>query len=575
LAEIDSCGIVQPDYSGCCESALPGVPLPPTQGPPGPTGPQGPEGPEGPEGPPGSEFNCPVYCGTGEPEGVQTSIVAGLYLQTDRAATSHPYFAKRTGTGNTGWRGWAGLRGSAAGSLEIGDNALATGIDSIAHGENTTASGLRSEAFGKSSIAAGIDSKAWGTGAKALHDFCIAIGLNSQAGSDDEFDDGDEDSTGCVAIGDGARAGIADADWNEVRNAIAIGNIASAIPRASIAIGWNAKAGFVTQDYDAIAIGTDSEAKSAFSFGDDGIVAIGPRARATDSGVSVGKDCNGNGASYEFTNAVTAIGTGIYVIGDCNVAAGFDTYISGNGCIAMGSHASSWGQGATSGNPIGGESDAVGSFASVSGANNSMAFGPRSSVSADANEAMAIGPIATAQQPGSIALGPNAVAASKYHMTIGGALASGNAGITGIHFNYGGGSTVGGVNPAILVNPDGTIEIVKDSAGYIAAPLVANYTLLTTDAGFYVNASGGNIIITLPTWNASSSNPRFWLRRMDSSANTITVRVAPASGDEFVDRTLLTYSSSFLLPAGRSLAAFARTGSVSGHPRRWRLTTDY
>ena len=44
-------------------------------GPPGADGAQGPQGETGPQGPPGEggEGSCPVYCGTGEPEGVLTS----------------------------------------------------------------------------------------------------------------------------------------------------------------------------------------------------------------------------------------------------------------------------------------------------------------------------------------------------------------------------------------------------------------------------------------------------------------------------------------------------------------------
>ena len=98
-------------------------------GPPGPAGPPGPPGPPG-ECPDCEELEgCPLFCGNGSPEGVVISPVGGIYEQQDAVLTTHSLWIKRSGTGNTGWRAWNGLRGSAAGSLAIGDNADAAAVE--------------------------------------------------------------------------------------------------------------------------------------------------------------------------------------------------------------------------------------------------------------------------------------------------------------------------------------------------------------------------------------------------------------------------------------------------------------
>lgn len=147
------CGVVQVDYSGCCETPLPEQPVTVVVvGPPGPAGPagadgvdgvdgvdgeDGAQGEQGEQGPPGDSggLSCPLFCGLGSPEGVVTSPIGGPYEQTDAAATTHSLWLKRTGIGNTGWRPWAGLGGAGLESFEIGDNSSAPVAQGLAFGK--------------------------------------------------------------------------------------------------------------------------------------------------------------------------------------------------------------------------------------------------------------------------------------------------------------------------------------------------------------------------------------------------------------------------------------------------------
>lgn len=542
MAEI-LCGIVQPDYSNCCDGPVGGPPppvvLPGVVGPSGPEGPAGPPGEDGAPGPagppgPGGEGSCPVYCNPGEPEGVQTSIVGGVYLQTDRVGTSHPYFTKRTGVGNVGWRGWAGLRGFAPGSFEIGDSAIAVGSDSIALGQ-----------------------AAW---TRRVSD--IAIGFGARAGADDTWNNGSEVVGYAIAIGALAEAGFSSEDSNYTPDSIAIGHRAKAHMGSSLAIGTDA----YTRDSNCIAIGNNAQTIREFEEQiAQGVISIGQNSRAQDSGVTIGKNAATEG---DETNACTLAGVNTFGIGDCNVVIGFASKVWGNGCLAIGTHAGAYGKGnnifASPATAIGGESDAVGSFATVDRCDNSLALGPRAHCQMGADSSMAVGHDAGVMGFSSIALGGSATATKAFQMVIGGNVRQGAPGVATISFNN------NSTTPAIIVNPDGSIKIVKDDS---AVPI------LTTDfgftgsetGGFYVDATAGNIVITFAYRPTAAGGHSPWIRRIDGTANTVTMIVFPASGDEFYNQETGVYFTSFTLVAKYSMFTSQPLGSATGHPRRYRV----
>jgi hypothetical protein len=537
------CGVVQPDYSQCCDTPLPTVP-PSVVGPPGPVGPPGADGapgppgadgapgPQGPPGPGGGSA-CPVYCGLGSPEGVVTSVVAGVYLQTDRAATSHPWFAKRTGVGNVGWFGWMGLRDAAVGSLRVGDGARAYSVDS--------------NAFGEGAI----------------------------AGSDSTFDDGSQDSTGCLAWGKGAQAGVADSLENFVRRAIAAGYGAIARSNASLAVGEAADAGPGEGSFSNVAVGPFSQVLREFAGQTvDRVATFGPNTNVTAFGVSVGAkiDAKSEGSSGgSDTNATSCLGVGLFARGVCNVLAGFDTIVVGDGCLAMGSHAGVWGKGTNPfGSPpfivAGGESDAAGSFAFVDRANGSMAFGPRSRVNANCDESLAIGHNATINHEGSIVLGSGSKSTKPFQLVLGAGLApfiGGTPGISTLHFNSG--SIV-----AAFANPDGTGRFLITDGSVVTR--LTNYSMILGDPGFYVDTTSGAITITLPLWSAGATQ-RYWIRKMNAGGGNLTVQVTPASGDELYNQTLNTYATSVVVAAQYALVTAERINGIVGHTQRFRSYT--
>lgn len=421
MAIIDSCGVVQPDYSGCCETGLPNTPPPPEVivGPPGPAGPpgaDGPPGPQGPQGPPGPAGSCPVYCGTGEPEGVQTSVVGGLYLQTDRAATSHPYFAKRTGTGNTGWRRWAGLGGSAAGSFAIGDNAIADALGAIAFGDNTEARdpdtlavlGGIVEAGSGPAIAVGPGTKVnsyaphavviGGTTTLALTEAVqegdVILGFDNATGRGDlgstynnvviglenwikSISDGESISNaagGHVLIGYRTITAYDQTDWPNV----IIGKNAWGLGRADVVIGTEAAAaaasGGASEGNFAVIIGYGSIGRGGCicAVGDQAIVhgdraaALGTHSQANDNNTAaIGPDC--------FAGSLTSDGSGLYA-----AAVGVDNDVTGTKSVAVGSLHSITGTSSSahgSGNSVTHNNAHTFGRGVTSAANNSVSFG--------------------------------------------------------------------------------------------------------------------------------------------------------------------------------------------------------
>jgi len=59
----------------------------------------------------------------------------------------------------------------------------------------------------------------------------------------------------------------------------------------------------------------------------------------------------------------------------------------------------------------------------------------------------------------------------------------------------------------------------------------SNYTVTTSDTVVFANAAGGNVAITLPL-ASSTTGYRFYVKRIDSSANTVTIT---HSGSDTID----------------------------------------
>lgn len=516
---------MQPDWSGCCNTSLPSVPLPPTQGPPGPPGP---EGPQGPEGPPGPGSSCPVYCGTGEPEGVQTSIVGGLFLQTDRAATSHPYFAKRTGTGNTGWFGWMGLRGAGAGSFSIGDNSSATGIDSIAFGENTTASGLRASAIGKSSVASGIDAKAWGAGAVASGNTSIAIGPDTLAAAVDSIAIGrgarvdTPDGLNSMAIGtlmvirhDGQDViGIGAEPVKEIPyGVISIGNYQDLFPGTgtqynltwgTIAIGHFIQTLTGHHNGGMILIGDDIVVEATAAFTNQILIGSGTYGGGYENTIvgadSVANPVNSPSAGLHAATYAAGLGLGLDLNGDCIVAVGHDSVVRSDFSSAIGPHARAGKDQTTS------DCNAFGRFTTALG-HRSLALGNSATV-ADGHTA-------------SIAFGYNALTTAAAQLMVGDDAV--NAQILNVHFN-------GSANPVITLDSAGRATF-KGTWAPATTTLVAGTTLDTTHGTVRVDTTVGNLTIDLPA-AVSATGRVYTVIKISVDANTVTV---DANGAETIN----------------------------------------
>lgn len=548
------CGVVQPDYSNCCDGPLPAVP-PPTQGPPGPVGPPG---PPGPTGPPGSPGNCPVYCGPGEPEGVQTSVVAGVYLQTDRAATSHPWFAKRTGTGNTGWRGWAGLRGSATGSFEIGDNASATGVDSIAFGEDTVASGVRSEAFGKSSSATADDGKAFGSGALVSAARGIAVGAGATVGHIEAviIGDGSSKNPNDIAFGWGhvlGRSGAAGTVYPNIviGKAVTIASVddpsASTQAGGHVLIGIGNTAPFDKTNWPNVVIG--HTAKSA----GHAVVAIGHLAESRAANTPIAGQAEGRFA--------VIIGYAAKGSGGCIVAVGDQSDVRGDNAAAIGTHArandpstAAFGPSAFAGSVA---SDTTGAQASAFGvsaqatAGYSQAFGSGSTV--NAGRATALGPqvFISSLLEAAIGIGHGATPVYPRTLMIGGAFTDGYEPINAIHFN-------GSSTPAILVNPDGTIRI-NDVAGISTSqqlPLTVNVTLGANERIMLMDATSGVKTVTMQAAGPTPANTRVFIQKTDSSGNKVSITT---QGGDTIDGA----APPFDLPSQYKYAVMKRSSATN------------
>ncbi len=65
--------------------------------------------------------------------------------------------------------------------------------------------------------------------------------------------------------------------------------------------------------------------------------------------------------------------------------------------------------------------------------------------------------------------------------------------------------------------------VIKYLFGRNIVDVTADYTITTDDWGVNVDASAGEVIITLPDATASITNWQFWVRKTDDSSNIVTI----------------------------------------------------
>jgi hypothetical protein len=253
------------------------------------------------------DSSCPVYCGTGSPEAVVAAAVGSLYYQRDAVSTTHPQWVKRTGTGNTGWRAYAGHRGtSGTASLEIGDGATVTANWAVGIGIDAVASGASAVALGETPSVTAANGIAIGAAPSVTAATSIAIGKQAQA-----------EATSAIAIGQlahvktGGVESIAIGRQAQTNgdHSVAMGYVCDGRQFSDIAIGYSC----IADGQEAIAIGC-----AAQSFG-VGTIAIGRVARCNAGALN--SIVIGNGANTAATYAVaigraaTATTTGQIMLG--------------------------------------------------------------------------------------------------------------------------------------------------------------------------------------------------------------------------------------------------------------------
>lgn len=505
-------------------------------------------GPQGPPGPPGTscDWCCPIYCGDDSPEGVVTGEIGAPYEQANAAITTHPLWVKRDDDGgNTGWRGWAGLRGEAAGSFAIGDNSVASGVDSIAFGEDAQATGARAEAFGKSSIASADDAKAFGSGASVT----VARGIGLGAGASVTGIEG-------ISIGDGIAVNANDVivGWSHVTSvAVAKPNIVigfdntintaldpsatdSTLYGGHILIGYQTETPYHQSNWHNTVIGYQAKAhgRASVIIGDqaDGRVANSPVAglseavfatvigyKAKASGgcvVSVGDQCDVRGS-----NAV-AVGTNSRANDDSTAALGPNCFAGSTNTNGTGANSAAIGVSAQA-LIGGGVSVGVSSYVGTT-ANFGTALGYQAKVNNGHFNGLSLGARASSKAPQQVMFG-----ASRINDFVEQLLA--------IHF-------ANNNKPSILITAEGKIQFVDDQIVTNSTrvfPITANITLDGNDYTLFVDATSGARTITLPV-SASvptgSNGKRYTIRRESSNANSVTI--ATQAGEFFDDGVTTT-----------------------------------
>lgn len=342
--------------------------------------------------------SCPNYCGNGSPEGVVAAPVGSWYLQRDAASTTHPLWAKRTGSSNTGWVAYAGHRGTGTQSLRLGDSsvasatdalaigqsATASGVSAIAIGKSTTASGQRSEAIGEGSSATATDAKAFGVGATASGATSLAVGAGASAsgaravaigGASSAADDDSlamlggvivDGSGPAIAIGPGTKAN------SYAPHSVVVGGITAppdmeAVQEGDVILGFDHQTGRgdLGTTYGNVVIGLESWIKSvsdaeslsnaagghvligyrtitAYDQTDWPNIVIGKEAWALGrADVVIGADAAAAAASGSASegNFAVVIGYGSIGRGGCICAVGDQAVVHGDRAAALGTHA--------------------------------------------------------------------------------------------------------------------------------------------------------------------------------------------------------------------------------------------
>ena len=314
-------------------------------------------------------------------------------------------------------------------AVSIGNRSKSTGTAAVAIGTGSEASGNYAIAQGYSAVASGVSSVAIGAAqnlgvnqTRATGNFSVALGsIATKASGDSSVAIGKTATAptdNSIAIGKDAKVeaeGLISNGQKKSIGAIAIGNASTSQGKASVAIGNE-----VSSQTHGVAIGVKSTASEV------GAIAIGQNNTATTANsAALGSNTHATGSnSFAAGNASNAAGQSSIAIGD-GAKANTDTTVGGNGWgTAVGNGATAeWAASAYGyqAKATGGASVAVGNAAAK--AQNSIAVG--NEAKANDTGSIAIGYDAIASKNNAIALGNNAKSKAEATIAIGQ-----NAGLT-------------------------------------------------------------------------------------------------------------------------------------------------
>jgi hypothetical protein len=416
--------------------------------------------------------------------------------------------------GNVGWRRWAGFGGAPAGSFEIGDGAIAAGVKSIAFGDGALADLLESISIGDSEARSASD---------------VIVGYSNVSGAAVQFPQ--------VIIGKG----------NSLFNGTDTSSPTSSLWGGNILMGYQTQAPYAATQYPAIVMGFQAKAADRAS------IVIGRQAegRATNNPI-VGR------SSARF---VVVIGDGAKASGGCVVALGDQADVRGDFTAALGTHARC----NDPNNAAVGPNAVAGSTASTGAGSQASAYGVGAQALAANSSGYGNGAVVAAAGVAGSAFGTNAFtshesatslsygAASKYPRTlmIGSHPDLGFDLISGICFN-------GSKNPAIMVNPDGTIKIL-DTAGTTTPnpqPIAGNVTLTANDRSMMIDALAAARTVTLPLASSVANLTHVYVVKADTSANAVQIQ---RQGADTIDGS----PTSVFLTAQWKYIMFKRTSATN------------
>lgn len=358
---------------------------------------------------------------------------------------------------------------AAADTVAVGYNASAQGINEIAIGSGAvigaTATGAIVIGQSSSISAAATDAILIGRNLDvtlAIPDF-IGIGRVTVPGNATA-------GTDAIAIGRGATLPSSSAN---VAAGIAIGRL-SRSQRGGIAIGDDAQAdGSGNGTAFHIAIGVSSR-----STGGTGSIAIGNAANAsTDASIAIGRNSSAAGAHITEQEMSVAIGMSASAGGLRAIAIGYGATASGRSSIAM-------------------SSDGTGTPAATASGDSSIALGPRSD--ATATDAIAIGDGAQATHTRGVAIGR--LAATRYTREV----RLGNQ-----H------------DSTVSIAGSLQVNLVTRTADYTIPALGSGTSSMETITR--MDATSANRTVNLPPAIANEIGRVHIIRKIDASANTVTI----------------------------------------------------